>query len=137
MVLATGMQQQEAMKKWRTELTNRMSAVDLPIHCRSSIYRYLMFGQPLGSFLSAVMSNELTESFSNADNVNEFAMKRYAQFLYSSCPTTMWGSRAIVEDVINGKLCFFPVCRKCHKLKGDFDNNDCTKHTVTPLWEWV
>ena len=114
------------MKAWRSQL--RPEIQKLPAHCRSSVYLYIMFGQPLGSFLTAVFSNKLMEAFANADDTNQMAMKQWASFLYHSCPSGMWRSEKIVEK--NKGL--FPVCKKCGKLA--VNEKNCESHTVTPLW---
>ena len=64
----------------------------LPEHIQASVRRYIEEGSPVGSFLSAVISNNLTEAFDCADDINEAHMKEIVGFFYYEAPAHCWGS---------------------------------------------
>ena len=73
----------------------------LPEHMRDGVVRYIERGLPhMGSFLRAVMENNLTEAFGRADDVNAAAMKNWAVFVYSYAPSGCHGSPERVSDWI-------------------------------------
>jgi len=53
-----------------------------------------------GSFLLAVLSNNLTEAFGRADYINQQSMKDYCSFLYNYAPRGCWGSKETVNEWI-------------------------------------
>lgn len=73
----------------------------LPEHMRGGVERYIERGLPhMGSFLRAVMENNLTEAFGRADDANTAAMKNWAIFVYSYAPAGCHGSPERVKDWI-------------------------------------
>jgi hypothetical protein len=77
------------------ELTARMIETGrnlIPAHMWGAIERYMLHGIPPGSFLTAVLSNDLREAFARADDENTACMKQWVQFLYSYAPSGSWGS---------------------------------------------
>ncbi len=64
----------------------------LPSHMGGAMKRYIEHGIPPGSFLSAVLSNDLKETFARADDENGRAVRDYVVFLYSFAPSGCWGS---------------------------------------------
>jgi len=74
---------------------------DLPEHMRGGVRRYLHDGIAPGSFLKAVMENDLVGAFGAADVVNRRIMWNYANMLYNAFPARSsgcWGSAQAVED---------------------------------------
>lgn len=70
----------------------------LPAHMRDGVTRYIERGLPhMGSFLRAVMENNLTEAFGRADAENTAAMKNWAMFVHSYAPCGCHGSPENVE----------------------------------------
>ncbi|MEF8794030.1 hypothetical protein [Thiohalorhabdus sp.] len=63
-----------------------------------SLHHYITRGDPLGGFLSAVMSNQLVEAYSKADNHNRQHMEAYAFFLFNDAPMDCWGSPEAVQE---------------------------------------
>lgn len=53
---------------------------------------YVEKGYPLGGFLTALVSNNLVESFGRADLGNRACMFEYTSWLYSYAPQDCWGS---------------------------------------------
>ena len=70
----------------------------LPDHCRDGMRLYVEFGIMPGSFLTAVLENNLVEAFACADEENIHRMFDYASFLYNEMPRNAWGSPKTVQD---------------------------------------
>lgn len=64
----------------------------IPPHCREGLIEYIRVGRPVGSFLTAVLSNDLREAFSRADDENLHALIDYVKYLYNYAPSQCWGS---------------------------------------------
>lgn len=64
----------------------------IPDHCQDGLKLYLEHGIPTGSFLEAVLSNDLRKAVGRADDVNSRAIPNYIKFLYSYAPVDSWGS---------------------------------------------
>ena len=62
-----------------------------------SIRDYLREKVLPGSFVEAVLSNDLKEAYARADNQNMFAIPAILYYLYNSAPMTAWGSPEKVE----------------------------------------
>lgn len=69
----------------------------IPHHMRSGIRLYVMHGVPMGGFLTAIFANDFMEAAGRADGANRHALFGYAQFLYSSVPSSCKGSYAAIE----------------------------------------
>ncbi len=72
----------------------------IPSQMHGAVERYLMQGIPPGSFLTAVLENDLVGSFGRADGENLEAMKGWADFIYNYLPTGCHGSPEVVDDWI-------------------------------------
>ena len=70
----------------------------LPFHMQAGVERYLLHGISGGSFLNAVLENDLVGAFARADDMNSAAMHNWVEWLYNSCPSNAWGSPEIVRD---------------------------------------
>ena len=64
----------------------------IPEHMRAVVQRYIEFGCKPGSFLSAMVENDLRRAVENADAENVHALRNYVQFFYSYSPAECWGS---------------------------------------------
>lgn len=64
----------------------------VPDHLRDGLIMYLRHGCPPGHFLHAVLSNNLVESISRADNESERGLGNVVRFLYNFAPSAAWGS---------------------------------------------
>jgi hypothetical protein len=64
----------------------------IPEHCRAGLRRYIELGRSVGSFLSAVLENDLKRSCQNADDTNINHIVDYVKFLYRHAPSECWGS---------------------------------------------
>lgn len=64
----------------------------LPEHMRAAMRRYIEHGIPPGSFLAAVLSNDLLGALRKADETNILALRSYGRFLYNHAPCVCHGS---------------------------------------------
>lgn len=77
----------------------------LPEHMRDGFRLYIEKGIPGGSFMTAVLSNDLMRAFGRADDVNQVRMFDILVFLASEAPIGCYGSPEHVKDWIkNGGL---------------------------------
>lgn len=70
----------------------------VPGHMWGAVERYFLQGIPGGSFLTALLSNDLIEAFARADDENADNMRRWAQFLYNYAPCGSYRSPEAVRD---------------------------------------
>lgn len=70
----------------------------LPEHMQASARRYVERGIPGGSFLNAVVSNDLTGAFARADDINTAAMRDWVMWLHNDAPVGCYGSPEHVRD---------------------------------------
>jgi hypothetical protein len=64
----------------------------IPEHTRESIDAWVESARPVGGFLQAVLSNDLSGAFARADLDNQRAMHAIVSYLYNECPGGCWGS---------------------------------------------
>lgn len=64
----------------------------IPEHCRENMRLYLTEGIMPGSFLTAVLENDLVGAFGKADSINMGRMRDYAKFLHNYAPQECFGS---------------------------------------------
>lgn len=77
--------------------------VKIPRHALESLEEYVKHGRPVGSFLEAVISNDLMEAVGRADYYNMHIIDVYAKWLYNKAPIACHGSRKIYETWIRMK----------------------------------
>ena len=68
----------------------------VPDHIKSGVRRYIFEGCPVGDFLTAVITNNLEESFMRADGINLARMGDIVRFFYQYAPM---GSRCSSENM--------------------------------------
>lgn len=69
----------------------------IPSHMVDGICDYIIFGVPPGGFLTALLSNDLKESFGRADDMNQRAMRQWVMFMYNEMPSQAQGSPEKVQ----------------------------------------
>lgn len=69
----------------------------LPEHMQAGARRYIERGIPPGHFLTAVLSNNMAEAFSRADDINTAAMLDWAMWTYNDIPRNSHGSPEAVS----------------------------------------
>ena len=72
----------------------------LPESLRGGLRAYIEEGRPTGSFLRAVLGNDLKESFSRADIDNKDRLFEIVSWLSSNAPDRCWGSYEKVDEWI-------------------------------------
>lgn len=65
----------------------------IPSHCEPSMRAYLELGRPVGSFLQAVIANDLMDAAFRADDENAASLRDYALLLRNVFPDAAYGSR--------------------------------------------
>ncbi len=63
----------------------------------ASIDRYVNDRIPPGGFLTAVLSNDLTQAVARADDTNIRLLPEYVRYCYNEIPSPCWGSPERVE----------------------------------------
>lgn len=69
----------------------------LPEHMQDAMRLWVERGIEAGSFLMAVLSNDLMGALGKADDVNINRLKDYGMFLYNEVPGGCYGSREKVR----------------------------------------
>ena len=64
----------------------------LPPHMHNGIVGWIEHAQPVGHFLTALLSNDLMEAFGRADDKNIASMRQWVIFLYNYAPRGCYGS---------------------------------------------
>jgi len=70
---------------------------DIPIKTVTALERYVFESRSPGSFLTAVLSNDLQMAVIYADDDNLAALKPICQFVFNRLPSVCWGSETAVE----------------------------------------
>lgn len=73
-------------------LRDRLSKSGVSQHMHDGYVLYLMYGIAPGSFLQAVLENDLREACARADEDNQRALYQHVFFLYNYAPIACWGS---------------------------------------------
>lgn len=69
----------------------------IPLYMRGGVRRWIESGILPGSFLTAVVSNDLRKAVGKADDVNVRLLHEYISFFYNYAPSGCWGSPEKVE----------------------------------------
>ena len=71
----------------------------LPDHppCIEGLQNYILHGQPVGHFLTAVLENDLRGAVTRADATNAPCLKGYVWFAHNEMPAMSHGSPELVE----------------------------------------
>lgn len=64
----------------------------IPDRMIGGITRYIEQGIPPGSFLCAIIDNNLSEAVSRADDENIANLPAYVAYFYNEAPSSCWGS---------------------------------------------
>lgn len=63
-----------------------------------AVKNYLEHGLHPGSFLAALLSNDLKETFARADDENGRAVRKWVIWLWNNAPSQAWGSAQRVVE---------------------------------------
>jgi hypothetical protein len=69
----------------------------VPEHLRGGLMRYVENGIPPGSFLTAVVSNDLFEAMGRADEISRLNLLQVIRWLYNNAPRACYGSAGQVR----------------------------------------
>lgn len=78
-------------------LSNALRLSPIPIYMREGLIHYVVNGYRPGHFLSAVISNDLKEACTRADDENRYRIYDYIFFLYNYAPMGCFGSKENFE----------------------------------------
>lgn len=70
----------------RTEFEERFAHL-IPEHMHEKLLNYVLYGVPVGHFLTAVLLDKLTEAFARADDKNLAAMHGWVKVMYGFVPS--------------------------------------------------
>lgn len=85
-----------------THYTAQAREAGVPEYLIDGLVRYLAFGNRPGSFLRAVLSNQLREAFQRGDVEAIAGLGALVGFLFESVPFASWGSPEQVDAWIAG-----------------------------------
>ena len=77
----------------------------LPDYMVGGLVRYFNNRIPPGSFLTAILSNDLYEAAARADNTNQMYLSQYVMWLHNYAPgrhSGSWGSPEAVKEWLRG-----------------------------------
>lgn len=72
----------------------------IPEYMHGAIRRYYENGIPPGDFLTALLNNNLKETYARADDTNVRAIKGYVMWFYNEAPAGSWGYDGAVKSWI-------------------------------------
>jgi len=72
----------------------------IPQYTLDSLTRYVEHGIPPGSFLCAVLENNLFSAVGRADKANLAALPEIVKYVYNEVPSPAWGNSKAVSDYI-------------------------------------
>ncbi len=75
----------------------------VPVEITQALYRYTEQHIPTGSFLRAVLENDLTEAVARADFTNLRLLPEIVQYCYENLSHNCWGSPEIVKEFLKTK----------------------------------
>lgn len=70
----------------------------IPEACADGLALYIAAKIAPGSFVTAVLENDLREACGRADSQNRHLLFNYMSFLYNDAPSNCWGSRQKVSE---------------------------------------
>jgi hypothetical protein len=77
-------------------LSKRLDQCGVPATLHDGLRHYIADRRPVGSFLTAILSNDLAGAVVRADPENRFALPEIVLFLHGYAPSKCWGSPAAV-----------------------------------------
>jgi hypothetical protein len=86
---------------YRRHLFHRLVDCNVPEHLHEGLIEYLAARRPVGHFLTAVLSNDLTEAALRADLFVRPYIADVVRFLVNYAPASCWGSKQAVAAWLN------------------------------------
>jgi hypothetical protein len=81
---------------YRIELRTRLTDANVPKTLHDGLVEYFAVRRPTGSFLQAVLENDLQQACLRADDHNRYRLGDLVRCLYHEFPERAWGSPAKV-----------------------------------------
>jgi len=75
-----------------TNYAELLRTSNVPVHLHDGLVGYLVHGCPPGSFLTAVLMNDLVGAIAHADDVSAAHLQPLVRWLYRYAPANAWGS---------------------------------------------
>ncbi|WP_310473844.1 hypothetical protein [Sandarakinorhabdus sp.] len=97
-----------AAQRRRAEDIARAPMTYVPLGLHGGLIRWIIKGIPPGSFLLAVLTNDLREACGRADDFNRTRLFDLVRFLYNHAPRGCWGSQHAVEAWTKSASAFIP-----------------------------
>jgi hypothetical protein len=94
---------QDQNTEWRARLlASLQNDSGVPDHLWDGLLDYIVLHEAPGSFLSAVLSNDLRRSFERADSRSSAALASIVSWVYSMAPAKCWGSPSRFDEWCEG-----------------------------------
>ena len=84
--------------KLTNEQKEAMGKYGIPAEMHGGIVRYFENGIAPGSFLCAVIDNDLREAVARADDTNLYLLRNYMQWFYNHAPSSSWGYPGAADE---------------------------------------
>lgn len=81
-------------------MTYQFRGFHIPDYIMEGIKRYIDYGLPPGSFLTAIVENDLKGAVESADDNNLENIPAFVAYFYNEAPANCWGSPEIVSTWI-------------------------------------
>lgn len=85
------------------ELWLNWSYNDVPSHTQEAFEDYILRGYPPGSFITAVLCNDLVGAVHRADHVNKEYLVNIVKWMFNVPPRECWGSQKAVTEWLADK----------------------------------
>ena len=92
-----------------TDISARNDPSLIPSRIIEALSDYANHGTPTGSFLAAVISNDLMDAVGRADDDNIRVLRSICGYVYNKFPRGSYGSREIYKDWIEARKDEVPV----------------------------
>lgn len=80
------------MNTHEQKMREKLVEYRIPEYMHDPVMRYVVDHIQPGDFLTALMSNKLSETFARADEENVAAMNMWVKWFYNWAPSPCWGS---------------------------------------------
>ena len=97
-VILTEENEMDASDEIPPAMRERLLECEIPEYMHGAVSRWIMHGISPGSFLLAVLRNDLRGAAECADDENRRLLYQYVFFLYNYAPSGCWGSPVRVDE---------------------------------------
>lgn len=81
----------------------KFSDFEIQEYMKLPLYGYIYCHEPVGSFLMAVICNDLYRAVTSADENNLRNLPAYVHFFYNYAPASCWGSLKLYDYWLGSK----------------------------------